>query len=724
MAVVATLAALGVRWALDPVIGVHSPYLPSALAVIVAAWFGGRVPGFAATLLGTLGVQFFLIEPRYSFAIANREAAAGLALFVVVGTLISILVGDLRQSHLASARAEEALRRKNQLADLSHDAIITADSNCRITGWNLGAEEMYGWTEAEAMGESIHDLLHTSAAVSTAEIDEILQREGRWDGELNHIARDGRRLVVESRQKLVRDDATQSARILEINRDLTERKRTEGLLAAEHRQNAAILESISDGFNAFDREWRYTYVNAAAAKMLGKTPEELLGKVVWELWPQAADSPFGVAYRRSVAEDIPVRVEAFYAEPLNKWFEVRCYPSLEGLSLFFTDTTERRHTEERLRQSQKLESIALLAGGVAHDFNNILTVIMGSASAALADCASCEHCEAILSASERAAYLTRQLLAYAGKGRTVAKLIDLTELVSGSTALLSASVPKRVSLSFSLSKDLPCLEADPSQIEQILMNLVINAGEAIPARSEGRIEIATGMVEATPEIAHRHSQSYDVAAGNYLYLEVRDNGEGMDESTASHIFDPFFTTKFTGRGLGLAALQGIVRTSKGFVEVSSRPGDGTTFRVFLPASGKRRPPENAIVTPRRQARGATILVVDDEHMVRKLACAILRRHGYNVLEAIDGKDALQVLADSGALPALALLDLAMPVMGGDELVPILGAKYPDLKIVMSSGYPEDEARRVSPNGSIASFLQKPYTGVALAEKVAQVLERR
>jgi PAS domain S-box-containing protein len=707
------------------VLGAHSPYLPSALAVIVAAWFGGRGPGFASTALSTLGIQFLLIEPRYSFAIAHREAVAGLALFVVVASLISVLVGGLRASQLASTRAEEALWRKAQLVNLSHDAIITADSSRRITGWNLGAEEMYGWTEAEAMGKSIHDLLYTGAGVSTAGIDEILNREGRWDGELNHVARDGRRLLVESRQKLVRDDANQPVGILEINRDLTERKRAEAQLAAEYRKNTAILESISDGFNTFDREWRYTYVNPTAAKMVGKTPEELLGRVVWELWPQAADSPFGVAYRRAVAENIPVQVEAFYPEPLNRWFEVRCYPSPEGLSLFFTDTTERRHTEERLRQTQKLESIGLLAGGVAHDFNNILTVIMGSASSGLAECVSCEHCKAILSASERAAYLTRQLLAYAGKGHTVTRLIDLTDLVSRSKELLSASVPKRVSLGFSLSKDLPCLEADPSQIEQVLMNLVINAGEAIPPRSDGLIEIATRSFEVTPEIAHRHSQAYDVAAGNYVCLEVRDDGDGMDEATASHIFDPFFTTKFTGRGLGLAALQGIVRTAKGFVEVGSSPGCGTTFRVFLPASGKKRPPESARSTPRQQVRGdSTILVVEDEEMVRKLACAILRRNGYNVLEAQDGKDALRVLADSPSLPSLVLLDLAMPVMGGDELLPILKAKFPSLKIVMSSGYPEDEARKVAPDGSIASFLQKPYTEAALTEKIAQALEAR
>jgi CheY-like chemotaxis protein len=257
------------------------------------------------------------------------------------------------------------------------------------------------------------------------------------------------------------------------------------------------------------------------------------------------------------------------------------------------------------------------------------------------------------------------------------------------------------------------------------MNLVINAGEAIQPKTDGLIEIATSACQVTPEMARLHSRAHDVADGPYVCLEVQDNGDGMDEYTVSRIFDPFFTTKFTGRGLGLAALHGIVRTAKGFVEVRSSPGRGTAFQVFLPASAKKPSLEGAASAPRRRLDGgATILVVDDEEMVRKLACVTLKRYGYEVREAQDGKDALRVLAESPSPPSLVLLDLAMPVMGGDELVSVLEAKYPALKIIMSSGYAEDEARKVSAKGSIAGFLQKPYTGVALAEKVAQVLADR
>ena len=249
------------------------------------------------------------------------------------------------------------------------------------------------------------------------------------------------------------------------------------------------------------------------------------------------------------------------------------------------------------------------------------------------------------------------------------------------------------------------------------MNFVINAGESIPPKSVGSIEIATSSCEVTREMARQHSKTYDVADGAYVCLEARDNGTGMDEATLARIFDPFFTTKFTGRGLGLAAVYGIVRSRNGFIDVHSLPGAGTTFRVLLPASSKKKPAELAHPTQGEIHGSATILVVDDEELVRKLARMALNKLGYEVLEAKDGRDALQVLADSPVLPALILVDLTMPIMGADELVPILDTKYPDLKIIVSSGYPEEEARKAFTSRSVVGFLQKPYTITVLAEMV-------
>jgi CheY-like chemotaxis protein len=260
------------------------------------------------------------------------------------------------------------------------------------------------------------------------------------------------------------------------------------------------------------------------------------------------------------------------------------------------------------------------------------------------------------------------------------------------------------------------------------MNLVINAGEAMPQKTDGFIDVSTGCEEISAAMARSRTR-YDVSPGLYVWLEVRDSGAGMDDATLSRIFDPFFTTKFTGRGLGLAAVEGIVRSSKGFIDVRSQPGAGTTFRVFLPASANVRTADFSKPVERsrqqHQQRGScTVLVVDDEEMVRELASIILRRHGYEVRQAVDGKHALQLIAESGSPPAVVLLDLAMPVMGGDELLPILKERYPALKIIVSSGYAEEEARNRFSETSVAGVLQKPYSPVALTSKIEEVLGGR
>jgi len=276
-------------------------------------------------------------------------------------------------------RDEREIQRQARLIELSQDAIIKTDANRMIQRWNSGAEEIYGWKVAEARGKMIYVLLQTHGAIG-AGIDAALSRDGRWEGELVQTRRDGRQIVTESRQVLVRDHSGAAIEILEINRDITERKRAQQELSQAHRRTTAILESISDGFNFLDRDWRYAYVNPAAARLVHKTREELLGKNLWELWPYTADSAFGAAYRRAVAENIPVQVEAFYPEPLNAWLDVRCYPSPEGLSLFFTDTTARKRDEEKLRETVRameavLSEKTVLLKEINHRVKNNLAVI-------------------------------------------------------------------------------------------------------------------------------------------------------------------------------------------------------------------------------------------------------------------------------------------------------------------------------------------------------------
>ncbi|MGI8989029.1 MAG: response regulator [Bryobacteraceae bacterium] len=369
------------------------------------------------------------------------------------------------------------------------------------------------------------------------------------------------------------------------------------------------------------------------------------------------------------------------------------------------DITERRKTEEAVRQAQKLESLGVLAGGIAHDFNNLLTGILGNASLILDDSSDLDpnrtKLETIVDASKRAADLTSQLLAYAGMGRFVIRKFDLSGLISDMMPLIQTSIPRMVDLQLTLAPDLPWIEADASQIQQIVMNLVINAAESIGPEG-GTVLVSTGVADIG------------------VYMEVRDSGSGMDEATKGKIFDPFFTTKFAGRGLGLAAVSGIVRGHKGSMQVESFPGDGTSFKILLPAiegkfSRKRE------VSPLASLRGTgTILVVDDEAGIRQVSKGMLERLGYTVLVAENGLEGVTVFEQRSGDVAAVLLDMAMPVMGGEEALRRMKAIRPDVPVLVSSGHSEIFARERFGNDGVAGFLQKPYTIAQLGEKIRAI----
>ncbi len=382
------------------------------------------------------------------------------------------------------------------------------------------------------------------------------------------------------------------------------------------------------------------------------------------------------------------------------------------------DITERKRAEDALRQAQKLESIGFLAGGIAHDFNNLLTGIMGHASMVLDDIDpdSAERIKEVIRGAERAANLTRQLLAYSGKGQFVVRDLNISRAVNEMSDLVQFSIPKSVDLALNLQKRLPRVRMDPSQLEQVLMNVVINAGEAIGEGRPGKITIATGITDVEKPFADAIGQN--VAAGRYVSIEVTDTGSGIDQNAQTKIFDPFFTTKFTGRGLGLAAVAGIIRSQKGAITMESLPGRGTAFRVLLPVAEDRV--QQGEDQPDANGR-TTVLVVDDEPSVRQFIGSVVHRRKYRVLEASDGRDALAVCdREAGEIDA-AILDVVMPLMGAKELLPELKARQPKMKILLTSGYSESEARRLCAQYPGAAFIQKPYTAQQIAKAVDDLL---
>ena len=387
---------------------------------------------------------------------------------------------------------------------------------------------------------------------------------------------------------------------------------------------------------------------------------------------------------------------------------------------------EDGRTEERLRQTQKLESLGILAGGIAHDFNNLLTGIIGNISLALDREAPLSprrrFLEDAIQASERAADLTRQLLAYSGKGRFAIQNCDMSEIVRQISSLIQTSISKNVTVMLNLPDGLPLIEADCTQLQQIVMNLIINAAEAIGPEASGLVVVDTGQVHAD-EVYLKGTLGADGAApGEYVYVEVRDNGSGIDEETLPKIFDPFFTTKFMGRGLGLAAVLGIVHGHHGALKVESAPGKGSTFRVLLPALAVVQARQKTAALRRDLSGTGTVLVVDDEEIVRRIAKNTLESWGYRVLLAENGQVAVDRFARKAEEISLVLLDLTMPVMNGEQTFQRLKHLNPGVKVILTSGYDEADAMGRFASDGLAGFLQKPYTAARLAERVKRVLD--
>ncbi len=491
-------------------------------------------------------------------------------------------------------------------------------------------------------------------------------------------------------------------------------------------EQAVLLESSPHPTLVLDQQFRIRFVNAAALVVKAVERGTLIGSNMWEQYPELEGSIFHQSYAAVLAEGKPRHFEE-HCVASDTWVSVYAYPAEDGVVAVLQDITSRQRAERleaELHQSQKLESLGVLAGGIAHDFNNLLVGILGNASLALldltADSPARRGVEEIEQAGQRASELTRQLLAYAGKGRFVVESVDASAIVSEMAALLRTGVSKQASMQLDLPTQLPAVDVDTTQFRQVVMNLITNASDAL-AGDAGLISIRTGRLRLNAENLSSCVAGSNAAPGDFVFVEVRDTGVGMDTITMARIFDPFFSTKFTGRGLGLAATLGIMRGHRGAIRVLSELGTGTTMTLHFPVSDSRTRDNS---TPRDTPWRGTghVLVVDDEASIRTVTRVLLERRGFTVTDAMNGLAALDAVRAHPDDFLLVLLDLTMPGVGGEETFHALRELRPNLRVVLMSGYNEHEVTRLFVGRGLAGFLQKPFRADELYATVARILE--
>jgi PAS domain S-box-containing protein len=529
--------------------------------------------------------------------------------------------------------------------------------------------------------------------------------------------------------------------ILSFIRDITDVKRTtEALRESEERYH--IVTAVSrDIIAETDARRRLTYTSPNVAEILGYTTAE-----VAEVDPYTFVHPEDIdrtraQFRAGLDSPAPVRISPYRVRHRDGswlWFEstgIR-YRKAEGGVRFLAvtrDVTERRRAElerreidQRMQQAQKLESLGVMAGGIAHDFNNLLTPILGNTSLALMDLPQDSPVRARLlkvqNATHRAAALTSQMLAYAGEGPLLVEALNLSQLLREMAQLLESAVSGKAALDFDLFPSLPVVEADASQLSQVVMNLVANACEAI-GEGGGSIAIRTGTAEIERGAPAHPRIGEEIAPETCVYLEVEDNGRGMDAETCTRSFDPFFTTKSTGRGLGLPAALGIARGHGGAIEIDSKPGRGTRFRLLLPAATRehaRGPAEDA---EQEAWRGmGTALVIDDDEGVRELSEDTLERAGLSVLCASDGLEGIELFREHADEIRIVLLDRTMPSTSGEETFEAIRRIRPDVPIILVSGHSEERAAGSFADQDLTGFLHKPFLPTALLRQVRRALD--
>ncbi len=638
---------------------------------------------------------------------------------------VSRMEKNRRQDTVGGKRTKVRLKaNQEQLDEFPHALDLVPAMVRKLRGeillWGRGIQAVYGWPVEEAVGRISHELLATEFPVPLHEIEVELLTMGVWQGELVRTHRDGRRMVIASRWALNRRDDGDAVSVLEFDSDVTETKRAQSMLKEREARLRSILETAPDAIITIDERGVIQSFSSAAEKLFGYAPGEVIGRNVKILMPAPHRENHDAYLTRYVRTGekhiigIGRQVEAQRKDGTIFPMELAVGEVRLGGTHIFTgfirDLTARVKMEQDLRQAQKMEAIGQLTGGVAHDFNNLLTVISGNLEMLERRLTDPEHREILNEAREASnlgAELTKRLLAFGRRQSLNPKPTDLNALAGGMAELLRRSLGEMVEIEIRLSKGLPLIMADPGQIENALLNLAINARDAMP--KGGRLVIETAPVEINKDYAAAYA---DVMPGRYITLSVTDTGTGMTPEVRQRAFEPFYTTKGpgVGSGLGLSMVYGFVKQSGGHVQLYSEFGHGTTVRLYLPeyAGQATTVAEGASASIERAPLGKAILVVEDDPRVRRVSVRRLKELGYAVIEADSGLAALLVIEREEPIDVL-FTDIVMPGgMTGIDLAHEARRRRPALKVLFTSGYAEPAAIKGSTLTTNVDWLGKPY----------------